>query len=449
MPDWRPKAPILIATLLPLAGLVALAVLLKPLALPSLRHQAGWINFSLGFVLLAGYLIAQSFRRFRLPLISGYILAGILAGPFGSKLLSIEMVDQLRLVDDLALSFIALSAGCELHLSALQARKKTLLYTLLFTIPFVFGLVCLFVVYGARMFPLFNRLSSTEIIALGLLLGTVAVARSPSSAIAIISECRAKGPFTETVLGVTVMMDGIIIVLFTLALSVCHLLLTVNGSGSLGALLALGGDMAVSLAIGWVIGKGVGWYAERFGHDLPLMLLLIGFAVTKTALWLGNFMEVRYAVSLHLEPLMICMSAGFTVQNFSSSGQKVAASLGKCALPIYVLFFSLAGAALDFNALLESWPLALCLVGIRALGILLASWLAGTLAGDPPIYNTSGWMAHLTQAGVSIGLARLAQRQLPEIGGLLITVVLAIITVNQIIGPVTLKMALTRVGETR
>jgi Kef-type K+ transport system membrane component KefB len=449
MSDWRPKAPILATTLLPLAVLVALAYLLKSLALPTFRHHAGWVDFSLGFMLLAGYLIAHSFRRIRLPLISGYILAGVLAGPFGSKLLSMDMVEQLRLVDDLALSFIALSAGCELHLGALQARKKTLLYTLLFTIPFVFGLVCVFVVYGAGMFHLSSRLSFTEILVLGILLGTVAVARSPSSAIAIISECRAKGPFTETVLGVTVMMDGIIIVLFTLALSVCQLLLTANSAGSLGALLALGGEIAVSLAIGAAIGKAVGWYAGRFGHDLPLMLLLLGFAITKMAFWLGHFMEARYAVSLHLEPLMICMSAGFTIQNFSSSGKRVSESLGKCALPIFVLFFSLAGAALDFNALLECWPLALCIVGVRALGIFGASWLAGVLGGDPPLHNTSAWMAHLTQAGVSIGLASLAQRQLPDIGDLLMTVVLGIITVNQIIGPVTLKMALTRVGETR
>jgi len=449
MNNRKPKTAILTAALLPLAVLAGLAVLLKAQALPMPRHLAGWINFSLGFVLLTGYLIALSLRRVNLPLISGFIFAGILAGPYVSKLLSIEMVERLRLVDDLALSFIALSAGCELHMASLRARKKTIFYTLIFTIVFVFGLVCLFVVHGAPLFSFSSHLSSRQILVLGILLGTVAVARSPSSAIAIISECRARGPFTETVLGVTVMMDVIIIMLFTLALSVCHLLLARTGGGSPAALIGLAGEIIVSLALGGVIGKGIGWYADRFGHDLPLILLLLGFAVTKLALWLGDFMESHHALSLHLEPLVICMSAGFTVQNFSPAGEKVKESLDRCALPIFVLFFSLAGAALDFKALLACWPLALCLVGIRAIGILMASWLAGTLGGDPPLHNTSAWMAHLTQAGVAIGLAKLVQRQLPEVGLLLTTVVLATITLNQLIGPVTLKMALTRVGETR
>ena len=57
-------------------------------------------------------------------------------------------------------------------------------------------------------------------------------------------------------------------------------------------------------------------------------------------------------------------------------------------------------------------------------------------------------MAYVTQAGVAIGLAQIVKTQYPEIGLYLTTVVLAVITINQIIGPITLKAALGFAGET-
>ena len=122
-------------------------------------------------------------------------------------------------------------------------------------------------------------------------------------------------------------------------------------------------------------------------------------------------------------------------------------SLDRISLPIYVLFFSLAGASLNLEALRATWPLAVCLAGVRALGIFGATWLAGTLSRDPPGHNRIAWMAYLTQAGVAIGLAQLAERQFPEVGLYLTTVVLAVITINQVVGPIAFKMALNLVGE--
>ena len=158
-------------------------------------------------------------------------------------------------------------------------------------------------------------------------------------------------------------------------------------------------------------------------------------------------MEGLFAVSLNLEPLLICMSAGFSVQNFSDMGRFFMDGLERISLPIYVLFFSLAGASLDLDALHIAWPLALSLAVVRGLGILAATWLAGVLNRDPASHRRSAWMAYLTQAGVAIGLAQLAERHFPEIGVYLTTVVLAVITINQVVGPITFKASLNIVGE--
>ena len=160
-------------------------------------------------------------------------------------------------------------------------------------------------------------------------------------------------------------------------------------------------------------------------------------------------MESNYGFYLHMEPLLICMSAGFFVQNFSPFGSHFIESLDRMALPIFVLFFSMAGASLNLESFRLYWPLALALVGVRIASIFGATWMAGTINKDPKLHNNSAWMAYLTQAGVAIGLAQLAERQFPEIGSSLTTIVLAVITINQIVGPITFKAALEIVKEAR
>lgn len=412
-------------------------------------QQSGMADFFLGFVLLTAYICAQILKMARLPLLSGYIFAGIIAGPYVSGFLTNDMVERLRLVDDLALSFIALTAGGALHLSFLKKNFKGIMLNIGLQTLTVFGLVLIFMFFWGKQFSLIQNLSSVQMLALAILLGVTAIARSPSSTIAIISECRAAGPFTETVLGVTVTIDVLIIVLYSLALAVIQILLSSSPMLHQQALMILLIELTVSLLFGAALGKGISFYIQRAGHDLPLFLLFLAFGVTQTSLWFGHFMQEHFNYYLHLEPLLICMSAGFTVQNFSRSGSIFMESLDRVALPIYVLFFSLAGAALNLDALLICWPLALYLVGVRALGIFGATWISGTINRDAPRQNRYAWMAYLTQAGVAIGLAQIAERQFPEIGMYLTTVVLAVISVNQIIGPITFKAALNRLGEAR
>ena len=189
-------------------------------------------------------------------------------------------------------------------------------------------------------------LTSSQIMVLACLLGVIAVARSPSSAIAIINECRAAGLFTTTVLGVTVAMDVLIIVLFTLAMTVSEIIMGAGTAVDFRMVTVLSLAVAGSLALGIVLGKGISLYIERVGHDLPLFLLFFAFSVFKASIWFNHLMDTHFAVSLHLEPLLICISAGFTVQNFSRCGPVFMHGLERFALPIFVVFFSVIWRAL-------------------------------------------------------------------------------------------------------
>jgi hypothetical protein len=311
-----------------------------------------------------------------------------------------------------------------------------------------FGLVLLFMVLMGHWFTFTRNMTMLEIIAFGILVGVISIVRSPSIAMAIISECRASGSFTDTVMGVTVALNVLVIVLFTLALTFVKILMGNKGIDAY-VLVALMLEISVSILIGLILGKGVAWYIRKIGHDLPLFLLFTAFGVTRISLWLTLFMQQQYGFHLNMEPLLICISAGFWIRNFSSGGFVFNDTLDRMALPIYVLFFSVIGATLNLQALKDCWPLALCLAGIRMGGIVLGTWIAGSLGGDPALHNRYGGMAYLTQAGVAIGLAQLAQRQFPEIGVYLTTVVLAVISINQVIGPISFKLVLQRVGESK
>ncbi len=411
---------------------------------------AGVTTFSLGFILLTSYIAARVLKTINLPLISGYIFVGIIAGPYVTGFLSEAMVGRLRIVDDLALSFIAMTAGGTLQMEFFKKRSKAISINILFQTVIIFGLVFVSLLVIHRYSASLQMLSWQQVLVIACLLGVISVARSPSSTIAVINECRSTGFFTATVLGVTVAMDVLIIILFSFAMMLGKTILATGlGAMDYEQLFALCLTVTGSLVLGGLFGKAIALYIKRIGHDLPLFLLFFAFGVFKVSEWTNHVMDTRYGVSLLLEPLLICMSAGFAIQNFSDMGRVFIETMEKMALPIYVVFFSLAGAALNLDALWRTWPLALFLVLIRASGLLGATWLSGTIIKDQRCYRKIEWMSYLTQAGVSIGLAQLAQKQFPEIGMYLTPLVLAVITINQVIGPITFKAALFMAGEAK
>ena len=81
------------------------------------------------FVALAAYYIGKLFSRFGLPYITGYLLAGVIAGPFVLELLPADASTQLRYIDEISLAVIAFVAGSELYLKEIRGRLKGIAWT--------------------------------------------------------------------------------------------------------------------------------------------------------------------------------------------------------------------------------------------------------------------------------------------------------------------------------
>jgi len=403
-----------------------------------------------GIVALAAGRVGAFCGKIRLPFITGCLLTGILAGPYVLDLIRAEAVGRLAFVNQIALAIIAFAAGSELHFDEIRPRMRSILRVTagLVTVTFTVGGVAFWLLAGYMPFD--EDTTALGYLAMASVVGSILVARSPSSAIAIVREMRAKGPFTQTVLGVTVIMDVVVIVLF----SACSEL-----AGPVFADVALDVrfvfllivEIAASFFAGVILGKLVtfvlSWRASQAVKTIAILAL--GWGTFEFSEWFRHFTHERGPFEILVEPLLICMIAGLVVTNRGPYRAEFARIIHDVGPAVYTAFFVLTGASLGLDVLWSTWPIALALFLVRLVSIVIGSFVGGTLAGDPPLHNRVSWMAFITQAGVGIGLAREAAAEFPTWGESVATVVIATIVINQLVGPPLFKWAITIVRESR
>ena len=412
----------------------------------SLLQQAA--GFAL--VCLASYVVGKAFKRVRLPAITGYLITGALAGPFVLGLLEEGTAADLRFVDEISLAVIALVAGSELLVRQLRPRLRAIGATVV-SIVFFGYLVLAMAIYLLAPFISFTADFSTgPRVALALLGSAVLLALSPPSTIAVIKEVQARGRFTRTILGVTVMMDVAIIVLFAAVTSFASPLLQ-DTSLDLSSL----GLLAVDLVLAVVLGVALGLVIQRvlgFEAFNPLLktgvILGLGFGVYELADAVRTWSSGSLGFEVYIEPLLISLIGGIYVANFTPQRKQFDSLLHDVSPIVYVAFFTVTGVSLKLDLLQAVLPIALALFVIRAAGIAVGTYLASRALGEPDAYRRYSWMAFITQAGIALGLAREVAVQFPTLGDAFATLVVSVVVINEVFGPLFLKGALRRVGET-
>ncbi len=412
------------------------------LALMSFVYQLGGVSIdplaestlALGFVLLFAFSLGQMALALKAPSITGFLVAGILAGPFVLGFVTDKSAEPLQLVNGLALSLIAFTAGGELKISRFMPRMKTLLWTAALQFGYTF-----FAVFSA-LFPLFyftDLLGGSLIVAFcgAVLISALSTANSPATAIAVITETRSSGPVSDLVIGVTVLKDVIVVVVFGMVIGLIEAVIGQGEGMGFGLALDMFYEITISLLIGWAAGALMTGYLKLTDQN-------IGLFVVTTAL-----IVVEVSVALHASVLLISMMAGFIVENYSETGEKLIKGIETSSAPIYVIFFSLAGQGLDLNAVAQMWPYALILVLARMAGVRQGTVYGVKKAGEPSGEGRHAWTGFVGQAGVSIGFALTIGAQFPGWGQKLATLALAGIAINQIIGPIMMKRSLILAGE--
>lgn len=409
---------------------------------------AGQVTMTLGLTLLAAHILGRLLATLGFPLITGYLLAGIFLGPEGLGLVSLAVKDQLIVINQVALGLIALTAGGELAIKRLRPRMRTIgwvtaLHTLMIFSATAAALLALELVgrwLGFRS-ALTAGLSAQQIVVIGLLLGLVATANSPASTVAVINEVRARGPMTTVALGTTVLKDVVVILLMALTMMLSQGILDPASDLDATRLARIPVEVGISLIAGALIGFALILYLGRIKKEVALFLLAVVILAIETVEYLYDHFH------LHLDFLLICIAAGFVVENASKKGDVLIQALERSSLPIYVIFFTFSGVGLDLSSLRRLWPLALGFVVWRAMLLYTTTWIGTARAGESLEVREYTWTAFIAQAGVSLGLAELVALRFPIIGERLRTFVLAVVALNQLVGPALFKWSLKRLGE--
>ncbi len=391
---------------------------------------------SVGYILLAGTLTSELVAIIGLPHVTGYLLAGIVAGPHVAALIDERSVKDLTTVNSLALSLIALEGGAHLRLATLRAGLRSLGWASLFQSVFVLGaMTAVFAaVHGA--IPFARGLGGAAVLGAGLLWGTLAVTRSPSATLGILAETRASGPVMTSTVSLVMSSDVVVVVLLACVMVVARPLLDPSATFALRDLEDLGHDLLGSVALGTTLGIVLAAYTRFVKAQLLLVFLALGFGMSAL---------VAY---LRFDSLLAFMVAGFVVQNLSRQGGAFIHALEETGSIVFVIFFATAGAHLDLPLLGRLWPVALTLAVSRAVVTWGAGRLASRMADDPPNVKKWGFAGLVSQAGLAIGVAGVIERTFPQqLGSGFRALATATVALNEMVGPVLFKLALDRSGE--
>lgn len=389
-----------------------------------------------GFLILAGMVAGEFAQRIMLPRITGYLLAGILCGPHVLQLVDRDVVANLKTIDDLALALIAFTAGGELKLDRLKRAGRAIAAVTTAQIIVAFSFAVIATIVASHLYDPFAALAFPSLIAAALFLGIIAATNSPAIAVAVIVDTGAKGPVSEQVISVTVLKDVIILILASFVLAIGGALHAPETAATAHSIAWVVLDTLISLATGAIFGGLAILYVRYIKREMVLFVVAASLIIVYESELFG----------LHF--VLECIAAGFVVENFSNHGDELIKAVERTSMTVYVVFFALAGASIDFGILRHSWLIALAFVLVRALSLALGTRAGCALAGQPRFVRNYSWMGYLGQAGVSLGIASMIMRTYPDLGAVIYTIIVATVALNQIVGPIALKMLLIEARET-
>jgi Kef-type K+ transport system membrane component KefB len=410
-------------------GVVWFVVTGAGISSPAARGSA----LALGFSLIAAALSGALVERIHLPRVTGYLLFGLICGPYVLNIITRSMARELQLINGLAVVLIAFIAGLEMNFQRLRARLRAMLQL---------GSISMLGLY-AGLFAAFwlgwpwlglqgySMVQKTAIVAI---LTAVVASYSPTVTIALIAESRASGPLSELTLAVVILADLILILAFTLVMQFVRF--AFGEAGEVGLFVSLSWEIFGSFAFGAAVGASFAFYLRYVGRELAVAVV----AVCAIIAGAGS--------QLHLEPLLAALAAGLVVENIAPPrGDMLKEAVERGALPVLVVFFAAAGASLQLDALAVIGWLAIAVSALRMALIWGSMKAAAAYARIPPPLGDMVWMGMVSQAGVTLGLTLIVAAEYPTWGGMVQTLVVSLIALHQLIGPVLFRSALARAGE--
>jgi Kef-type K+ transport system membrane component KefB len=423
-----------IILLIILGGLMQAAGTFAPS--PGTGSGAAGTALAFGYLLLSAFFAGDLCESLRLPRLTGYILAGIAAGPGVLNLVTTVTTGNLKIFNGIAIALIALTAGVELDLGEMRPLFRSIRWQIVLAVLGT-AVILAVTIYLARFWlPFMRGMRPVQTIAAALVLGVTMVAQSPAVVVALRAEMAADGPLTRTVLGVVVVSDLVVVLLFAVVSSIAKSLFGAEAD-AIQTALSLTWQLGGSMLIGAIVGAIVFLYLHFIRARGSLFVIVVGFIVAEV----GQRVE--------LDPLIVALAAGLFIRNLTPLGPQLLEAVEGAALPVYVVFFAVTGATLRLTDLLVIGPSALLFAVVRAGGFAAGSWSAARVAEAPAVVRKFAVFGLVPQAGLALALALLLARTFPTFGNAASSLIVAMVAINQIVAPVLFRMALVKSGESK
>ncbi len=379
-------------------------------------NQTAQILIALSIMLFSGFLITRITKLLRLPNVSGYIIAGILIGPFVLNLIPTGIIPNMSFVSDIALGFIAFGVGKFFKLEVIKKAGIKVLVITLFESLLSMVLVTLAMIF---IFKLDWKLS--------FLIGSIASATAPASTLMTIKQYKVEGHFVETLLQVIALDNIICLLVFSVVSSI---------AGSTDSVKIIDIIKPILYNISMIV----------IGIALALVLRLLLRNRSKDnrlIIVFTSLLALCGACSiLNVSPLLSCLVFATIYVNMTDDTY-LFHQIDNFTPPIMCLFFVLSGANLDLGALKTVGFIGLAFVLIRLVGKYVGSFAGAVVAREKKEVRNYLGLALIPQASVAIGLSVLACRILPdESARLLSALILSSSVLYEFIGPASAKLSL-------
>ncbi len=384
-------------------------------------HMFVYLAIALSLSLLSSKLM----KLVKMPNVTGYLVIGLIVGPYCLNLIPEGTVECLSIIPEVALGFIAFSIGAEFRFSYLKkVGKAPIIIAILESVGAVLVVDVALIITGND-------------IPFSLCLGAIAAATAPAATLMVVKQYKAKGPVTETLLPVVALDDATALMCFGISVAIAKTI--ENGGGEniamtiVSPLLEIVGALALGLIFGIVFRFAVRWFTGRGNR------LAVTYAMVFVCIGLGDM--------LGLSSLLACMALGATLANTSSVADIIFEQTDRMTPPIFMLFFFISGAELDVSIIPEVGLIGIIYILCRVMGKMLGAFAGAKISNaDKKVQKYLGFTL-IPQAGVAIGLATTAMSVVPEYGPRIRTIILCGTVIYELTGPIITKLALKRAGE--
>ena len=416
------------------------------------------ILMPIGIAMTAGLLLSRLVKKLKLPAVTGYLIAGILVGPYClGQLAQLLEIPWLGFIDehavkgntvlcDVALGFIAFAIGDEFRISSLKKIGKQA------TVIGIVQAIVATVLVDAVLIGIYFMFPGAISMEAAIVLGSVATATAPAATLMVVRQYKAKGKLTDILLPVVAIDDAVGLVVFAISFGIAK---SMHG-GSMDIASVLINpllEVVLSLVLGFIMGVFFSYAEKYFKSNSKRLILSITFVIMSVALSMYT-RELHIAgMDIHIKfsSLLVCMMLGTVFCNMCDFSDEIMGKTDRWTAPLFLLFFVLSGAELDFSVF---GSLSVILIGIvyilvRAAGKMLGAAIsAKAVKCEPKIVKYLG-ITLLPQAGVALGMSLIVANTagFEEVGAIVRNITLFAVLVYELVGPMLTKIALTKAGD--